>query len=103
MLGAGSDINHKFSRIDYFLMMFPNAHIQKIMILTNPHLSIVKKPETTKGEILFFGVLILTTEFEFGSRRTLWSSVSPSNYVPAPCFGKNGITRNRFYDIWAYI
>ena len=57
--------------------MFPNAHIKKIMMLTNRHLSIVKKPETTIGEILnVFGVIILTTEFEFGPRRMLWSSVA---------------------------
>ena len=104
VLGAGSDINHKFSRLDYFLMMFPNSHIQKIVMLTNRHLIIANKLRTTIGEILkFFGVLILTTEFEFGSRRSLWSSVAPSKYVPAPCFGKTGITRNRFDDIWAYI
>ena len=29
VLGAGSDINHKFSHLDYFLMMFPNSCIQK--------------------------------------------------------------------------
>ena len=73
VLGAVSDINHKFSRLDYVLMMFPNDHIQKIMMLTNRHLSSVKKPQTTIGEILKdSGVLILDTEFEFGLRRTLW-------------------------------
>ena len=65
------------------------------MMITNRHLPIVKKPETSIGEILnVFDVIILTTEFEFGSRRTLWSIVAPSKYVPAPCFGKTGITRN---------
>ena len=85
-------------------MMFPNAHIQKIVILNNCHLSIIKTPETKIGEILKqIDVLILATEFEFGSSRTLWSSVAPSKYVPDSCFGKTGITRNRFDDIWAYI
>ena len=47
--------------------MLPNAHIEKIMMLTNRPLSIFKKPDTTIGEILnVFGVLIITTEFEFG-------------------------------------
>ena len=75
--------------------MFPNDHIQKIMMLTNSHLSIVKKPETIHCEIQKkLSVLIFTTDFEFGSRRTLWSIVAPSKYVPAPCFGKTGITSN---------
>ena len=103
VLGAVSDINNKFSCIDYFLMMFSNAHIQKIRILTNRHILIVKKPETTIGEILnCFSVLILPTEFDFVSRITLWSSVTPSKYALAPCIGKLGITRNCFDDIWAY-
>ena len=71
MLGAQSDINNKLSRIDYFLMMFPNAHNQKIIMLTNLHLSIVKIFETTVGEIKNIGVIIIATEFNFGSRRTL--------------------------------
>ena len=59
-------------------------------MLTNHHLSIVKKLDTTIGEILnVSGVLILTTDFEFKPRITLWSSVAPSKYVPAPCFVKN--------------
>ena len=59
-----------------------------------------QKPETTIGEILkLVGVLILNTEFDFVSRRTSWSSVAPSKYVPDPCFGKTGIIRNRFDDI----
>ena len=104
LLGAGSDINQKFSRLDYFLMMFPHKHIQTIVMLTNRHLATVKKPQTSIGEILkFFGVLILTTKFEFGSRRMLWSIVAPSKYVPAPCFGKTGMVRNRFDDLWRYI
>ena len=104
MLGSGSDIYHKFYRLDSFSMIFPNAHIQKIMVLPNSHLSSVKKPQTTIGEILkFFGAIIITTKFEFGSRRKLWSSVAPSNYVPDPCFVKTGILGNRFDDIWAYI
>ena len=74
------------------------------MMVTNRHLSVFKKPETKIGEILkTFGVLILTTDFEFVSRKILWTSDAQSKYVPAPCFGKIGITRNRFDDIWAYI
>ena len=51
MLGEVSDTNNKFSCIDYFLIIFPDSHIQKIMMLTNRHISIVKKSETTIGEI----------------------------------------------------
>ena len=66
-------------------MIFPNAHIQKFIMLTNRHLSSVKKPQTKIGEILIvYRVLIIITEFDFGSRRMLWSSVAPSKYVHDP-------------------
>ena len=72
MLGSGSDIDNKFSCLDYFLMMFPNKHIQKIMTLTNHHLTYKNKPLTTIGAIIkLFGLLILTTDFEFESRASL--------------------------------
>ena len=44
-----------------------------------------------------FGVLILATRFELGSRAELWATEPPSKYLSAPAFGKRtGMPRNRF-------
>lgn len=48
----------------------------------------------------FFGLCILVTRFEFGSRRELWSMARPSKYIPSPVLGKTGMPRNRFDDIF---
>ena len=54
------------------------------------------------GELLkFFGVLVLGTKFEFSDRRSLWSTTAPSKYIPAPHFGRTGMSRNRFDHIFA--
>ena len=51
---------------------------------------------TVKELLMFFGILILSTRFEFGIRAELWSSTAPSKYRPAPAFGKCGMSRTRF-------
>ena len=47
-----------------------------------------------------FGILILSTRYEFGSRASLWSINPFSKYRPAPAFGKTGMSRARFDDLW---
>jgi hypothetical protein len=95
----------RYSRLDYFLLMFPPSELQLILRLTNSQLrSAGLTKETTKGEILkFFGIIILATRFEFGKRASLWSSTAPSKYVRAPNFGWAGMTRPCFDTIWKYI
>ena len=62
------------------------------------------KPVTSRGEMLkYFGIMILSTRFEFGARRDLWSTKSSTKYIPAPAFGQTGMSRNRFDDIWSSI
>jgi len=51
----------------------------------------------------FFGVLILMTSFEFTSRASLWSSVAPMKYRPAPHFGLTGMSKHRFDDLFRAI
>lgn len=46
-----------------------------------------------------FGVLILSTQFEFSNRRDLWSRPPSSKYNSAPCLGNTGISRNRFENL----
>ena len=106
MLGARFDdcINQQLSRLEYFLMMFPPTHLQDMTRWTNRGLTANNKENTTVGELLkFFGILILSSKFEFQSRRNLWSTTAPAKYIPAPAFGKTGMPRMRFDDLWKYI
>jgi hypothetical protein len=99
-----SDKNGTRSRLDYFMLMFPPAELTLITQLTSEALVKDRKKSTTKGEILkFFGVCILITRFEFSRRAALWSTTAPSKYIPAPCLGKTGMSRNRFDDIMRHI
>lgn len=98
-----SDTQLRRSRLEYFLLMFPPAQLNLMHRLMNEELqklsvsnSIASKA-ATKGEILkFLGILILTTRFEFRSRASLWSTTANYKYVPAPSFGKTGMSRQRF-------
>lgn len=104
---AGDELRYRcdtrsgYSRLDYFMMMFPHSHLEKITRLTNIQLKKKNKKETTISEILkWFGVILLCTKYEFSSRRSLWKTTSSSAYVAAPNFGKTGMTRGRFDDLW---
>ena len=56
------------------------------------------------GEIVkFFGVMLLVTQFEFGSQASLWSNVTTNKYIPAPSFGLTGMPQKRFDDLWMCI
>jgi hypothetical protein len=102
--GPGTDSNlcNARSRLDYFLMMMPQSALVDIVRYTNQQLHEAGKTGTTTGEMLkFFGVLILATKFEFTDRRSLWKTTAPSKYIPAPNFGRTGMSKNRFDDIFA--
>jgi len=60
-------------------------------------------PSTSPGEILkIFGVLILGTRFEFGSRADLWATEPRSKHMPVPEFGaRTGMPRHRFDARWS--
>ena len=104
MLGRGGDNQNSYSRLEYFLMLFPPQQLQLILQLTNNELAIARKNYTMAGEIVkFFGVMLLVTRFEFGSRASLWSNVTTNKYIPAPSFGLTGMPRKRFDDLWMCI
>ena len=85
-------------------MLFPPQQLQLILQLTNNELAIARKNYMTAGEIVkFFGVMLLVTSFEFGSRASLWSNVTTNKYIPAPSFGLTGMPRKRFDDLWMCI
>ena len=53
-------------------MLFPPEQLQLILQLTNNELAMARKNYTMAGEIVkFFGVMLLVTWFEFGSRASL--------------------------------
>jgi hypothetical protein len=82
--------------LDYFLQMFPPKELSLIVRLPSVRLLADNEPGTTKGEILkFFGVLLLITRFEFGSRRSSRATKAPSKYIPAPKIGE-AMPRHRF-------
>ena len=128
MLGRGGDHQNSYSRLEYFLMLFPPEQLQLILQLTNHELGMARKTYTSAGEIVkffgvmllatcfefgsraslwsnvkFFGVMLLATCFEFGSRASLWSNVTTNKYIPAPSFGQTGMPRKRFDDLWMCI
>ena len=85
---------------DCFMDMFPQRHLVAITYMTSNSLAQLNKPETTVSEILkFFGILILMTRFEFGRKADLWSLSSRRKYIPAPAFGRTGMSKQRFFDI----
>ena len=100
MIGQGGDHQNSYSRLEYFLMLFPPEQLQLILQLTNNELAMARKNYTMAGEIVkFFGVMLLVTRFEFGSRASLWSNTSTNKYIPAPSFGLTGMPRKRFDDL----
>ena len=104
MLGRGGDHQNSYSRLEYFLMLFPPEQLQLILQSTNNELAMARKNYTTAGEIVkFFGVMLLVTRFEFGSRASLWSNMSTNKYIPAPSFGLTGMPQKRFDDLWMCI
>lgn len=84
--------------------MFPPKQLVKMLQLTNRSLVEHKKRVTTTGELLkLFGVMILTTRYEFTSRASLWSTIAPHKYMTAPAFGKTGVASNQFDDLLRYL
>jgi Transposase IS4 len=103
-LGAGSNVCERLSRLDIFLLMFPPTQLETMLLSTNTLLHEHNKKTTTKGELLiFFGIILLATKYEFKSRASLWSNSPPTKYENAPGFGKTGMSRVRFDDIWRFI
>ncbi|KAG7345146.1 transposase IS4 [Nitzschia inconspicua] len=102
VLQAGSNADNRRTKMDVFLLAFPPESLVSICRNTNVVLENIGRPTTTVGELLkFFGVIILATRFEFESRASLWSDTSTSPFIPAPAFGKTGMKRRRFDDIWS--
>ena len=100
-LGPKSFRPQDISRLDVFLMMFPPKQLELMARETSIQLEELGAQPIRQQELLkFFGILLLATKFEFGSRASLWSTVAIHKYQPAPCFGATGMSRHRFDTIW---
>ena len=79
--GSINAANEDDSILRYFYSAFPMLHLPRLVSMTNKVL-LGKSPHSTiSGAVLrFFGLLVLTTRSEFGSRRDVWSKTSTSKY-----------------------
>lgn len=104
VLYPGNNSDERYSRMDIFLMMFPPRQLNHMLQATNDQLEIRQKRKTTKQELLkFFGIIILSTKYEFTSRATLWSTEATSKYELPAGFGRTGMGRVRFDELWTCV
>jgi hypothetical protein len=97
----GSDTPRLSPLINYFLLMFPPRALAHFLQCTNQLLEAEdKEPVSYEEAIKFFGIIILSTRLEFTSRASLWSNAILSRFYTLPGFGRTGMPRNRFDDIW---
>jgi len=102
--GCDNGATPKHSELDCFMACFPKSQLIWMVDRLNTKLPHHDKQTTTIGELLkWFGVLILATRFEFGSRADLWSEKPRCKHIPAPDFGKTGMSRQRFDDLWHHM
>jgi len=95
--GCDNGYHHKYSELDCFMAMFPKSQLLWMVERLNANLQVAESPPTSMGELLkWFGVMLLITRFEFGERASLWSKTTNCKYVPAPDFGRTGMSRLRF-------
>lgn len=102
---AGCDEGENIPIFEYFLACYPMPVLMNILQQTNQQFISMGIPvPLTLGELIrYFGVVILSTRFEFSERRELWSNTPLSKYMPAPAFGKTGLSRDRFDTIHRFI
>ena len=104
VISQGCELGKRMSRLNFFLLIFPPAQLTQCTVLTNKVLKKEKLKETTTGEILiFFGIIVLMSKFEFNKRRDLWTNTSQFRYVSAPALGKTGMARKRFDLLWRWM
>ncbi|KAI2491610.1 Transposase IS4 [Fragilaria crotonensis] len=102
--GRDNLTTNEMSPLEFFLLMFPPKQLNNMMQWTNIQLVEQELQRTNTSELLkFFGIIILSTKFEFTSRSSLWSTVAPSKYRPAPQFGLTGMSKHRFEELFRAI
>eukprot|EP00171_Calliarthron_tuberculosum_P008603 IDg8603t1 len=92
------------SAMDYFLMIFPPAELGAMVRMTNERLLARSLLPNTTGELVkFFGILILSTRVQFGSRDSLWSNRKPGKNLLAHSFCATSIPRDKFNTLWGLL
>ena len=78
-------------------MMFLPAHPGAMVPMTIEKLLACSLLSTmTEEAVKFFGIQVLMTRVQFGSRTSLWSNKKPVKYLPAHSFGSKSMIRNSF-------
>lgn len=78
--GANTAAINNTTPLDFFLLKFPPKQLIDMVTLTNAKLTKLELNKTNSSEMLkFFGIILLTTKFEFTSRASLWLTVAPSS------------------------
>jgi Transposase IS4 len=104
ILRRGCNADERFSRLDIFYLMFPPQELALMLFSTNEQLTRNRGVPTTVGELLkFLGIVILSTKYEFTTRASLWSKTAATKYELPPNFGRLGMNRKRFDEIWKNI
>ncbi len=102
-----SDTHGRLSRLDDFTLMFPPQKLVLMHRLMNNEMTkfnSLDSKSVSKGELLkFFGILVINKKFVFGSRASLWSTTALHKYVPAPSFGRTGMSRQRLDFLFCYL
>ncbi|KAI2490544.1 Transposase IS4 [Fragilaria crotonensis] len=106
--GHNTTVTQDMLPLDFFLLMFPPKQLLDMVHWTNCELGKLELKQTSSSELLkLFGIIILTTKFEFTSRTSLWQTTAWTKYQPAPQFGLTGMSKHRFEDLfrtirWSY-
>ena len=96
--------NRNLSRLDAFMMMFPQQHLNDMIEMANSNLDREGLARTTMGELVkFFGIIIMMTRVKMKARRDLWNTSARSRYLPAYNFGAMGMSRHRWDQLWKHI
>ena len=67
--------NRLMSRLESFLLMFPDEQLNEMIRLTNINLQKEGKRLVTKGQLVkFFGIMLLITRTRVNNRQELWAT-----------------------------
>jgi Transposase IS4 len=98
--------NRRFTPYDFFMSMFPLEQLKFMVKDTSAKLVTNGHAKTGTGEILkWFGVTILMSGFEFGTKASLWEQGVNKHckYIPAAHFGQTGMSRDRYMLLERYM
>jgi hypothetical protein len=91
----------RYVALGFFLLMFPPKQFLDMVEWTNCQLNKLELLETSESVLLkLFGMLILTTNFEFVTSNSFWQTTAWSKYQHAPQFDFTGMSKDRSEDLF---